>query len=125
MFSKRGSSYLWPLTLIVVGGSLLLLPAAEGSPARSSIRPSIRSAPIAVRERIHGRLTDAIQRVLTSGSSQGASGAVVLAAATPAASPSPHLDPAKRGAGAAIVYVVVLLVFGALYLFTRDRLRRT
>ena len=50
---------------------------------------------------------------------------VTLAAATPGASPSPRLDRAKRSGGTVIVYVIVLLAFGGLYLFTRDRLRRT
>jgi hypothetical protein len=49
----------------------------------------------------------------------------VLAVATPARSPSPVPLHARRSGGAVIVYVLVLLVFVGMYVFLRDRLRRT
>ena len=51
-------------------------------------------------------------------------GSIVVAHSLTTPSPSPSLDRPKRSGGAVIVYLIVLLGFVGLYLFTRDRLRR-
>lgn len=97
MSASRSSSLPWILLALTVG-----LIAAAGVSHRSPVVASVRAGVTAER----GRQTN-------------------LLVAPAARTPTPRPLRGRRNSGAAIVYLLVLLAFFGLFLFTRNRLRRT
>ena len=123
-----------PHRLLPVAAAALLLPTAWAQGSGAGEVPSHLQMPVTKAEVFVGtrsgdlvaggtRSGDLVAGDLPSALSSDA-GSIVVAHSLTTPSPSPSLDRPKRSGGAVIVYLIVLLGFVALYLFTRDRLRR-